>query len=299
MHEREVEGILRWHNERWATPNRTAVLAKLTTIYEQNDVIVDGAPLALHRCCPSASECWAGEQDRVPRVFPACNNSATEKPGESSSIFWPWVGEQYRPGGVCLVSLNLNNAKASGRDWWTIGVEYAIAEHAFDAFEHGKRSSQKSPFAYRVMATAQAVLASRDGVDPVEEPAPQEAAVAYERVARIQAIKCSPADDYSRPSPAMRVNCPGRFARRELDVLAPGVIVAFGVVARATIGLLGVTTWEEDREHFHRGKLAVADAEVDAFALAHPTDRRGPMWKAGQAELVSSLRVSPLSKRVG
>jgi hypothetical protein len=290
MDERQVSGILTWHNARWNTPARTRMLTKLTGIYEAAGVIVNDEPLALHRCCPSAPDCWAREQGRLPRVC-----AATNKLGESGSIFWPWVGESYRPGGVCMVSLNINNAEKKDDGWWTVGVEYAIAEHAIDALEQGRRKSQGSLFAYRSMATALAVLASIDGHEPVEQPTPQGAVVAYERVARVQAIKCSPTHNRSQPTKAMRVNCPERFARRELQLLEPGVLIALGGDAITAIGLLGEASWSEHRNQFHRGKITLAQSEIDVLALPHPASH-GNLWATGQQELVTSLGSRPLAR---
>ena len=131
------------------------------------------------------------------------------------------MGEQYKPAGVCMVSLNINNAEKKDDGWWTIGVEYAIAETAIKVLEQGGYRPHRSWFAYRSMATALAVLVSVDGHDPVEQPTPQEAAAAYERVARVQAIKCSPTHNRSQPTKAMQVNCPERFARRERNCSRP------------------------------------------------------------------------------
>jgi hypothetical protein len=291
--ERQVGEILLWHNGRWQTPNRARTLASLTRIYEENHVIVDEAPLALCRCCEAARDCWAGER------LPAVAASMYER-GETASIFWPWVGEEYRRGGVCLVSLNINAARPPKPDepphkHWTIGVEYTITEVAIDDLERGSYESLGSKFAYRSMATALAVLASLDGQDPVEKPRPQEAATAYERVARVQAIKCSTLHNHSRPTKAMRVNCPGRFARPELELLVPGVLVALGRDGEAAIGLLGEESWTESGEHFRRGRIAVGSSEVDVLALPHPTSH-GRLWPTGQSELVASLRASPLSR---
>ncbi len=291
MDEQQVGDILTWHHPRWNTPARTRMLTKLTVIYEAAGVIVNDEPLALHRCCPSAPDCWAREQAQLPRVFPATNEL-----GESASILWPWVGERYKPAGVCMVSLNINNAEKKDDGWWTIGVEYAIAETAIKVLEQGGYRPHRSWFAYRSMATALAVLVSLDGHDPVEQPTPQEAAAAYERVARVQAIKCSPTHNRSQPTKAMQVNCPERFARRELELLAPGVLIALGGDAKAAIGLLGEASWSEHRDQFHRGKIALAQSESDVLALPHPTSR-GRLWATGQRELVASLLTRPLARR--
>jgi hypothetical protein len=97
-------------DSRWATPQRVRWLSKLSTIYGGHGVLADGFAPALQECCPSAPECWArAAQRRQPVIAANCGS------GQNASIFWPWVGENYRRGGVCLVTLNLNHAEG---DWW-------------------------------------------------------------------------------------------------------------------------------------------------------------------------------------
>jgi hypothetical protein len=50
------------------------------------------------------------------------------------SIFWPWVGESYRAGGVSLVGMNINYVG----DWWSITVEYAIVAKQSPYLEQGR-----------------------------------------------------------------------------------------------------------------------------------------------------------------
>ncbi|MGH2853406.1 MAG: uracil-DNA glycosylase family protein [Solirubrobacteraceae bacterium] len=191
------------------------------------------------------------------------------------------------------MSLNINNDEKKDDGWWTIGVEYAIAERAIEVLEQGQRKPHGSWFAYRSMATALAALASLDGHDPVEQPTPQDAATAYERVARVQAVKCSPTHDRSRPTQAMMLNCPERFARRELEMLDPGVLVALGGDAKAALGLLGEASWSEHCDQFHRGTVVLAGSDVEVLALPHPASH-GSRWATGQQELVASVRARPL-----
>src|SRR5665811_325706 len=60
------------------------MLMKLTGIYEAAGVITDGQPLALHRCCASAPDCWAREQDRLPRVTSSGRAARSSGPGLGS-----------------------------------------------------------------------------------------------------------------------------------------------------------------------------------------------------------------------
>lgn len=168
----EIGDRLEWANSRWRTPRRIEFLANLTRLYETDGQIVNGASLALHKCCPARGDCWRLETGRYPTVFTASDGDCSTILGESGSIFWPWIGDAYRHGGVRLTSLNLNNAHRGEREdeQWTIAVEYTIAEVVKAELEAGHKIAFNSIFHYRALCAARAVLASVDGVEPKEAP---------------------------------------------------------------------------------------------------------------------------------
>ena len=139
-----------------------------------------------------------------------------------------------------LVGLNLNHAGG----WWSITVEYAVKAAEIPGLEQGRRATQNhSRFAYRSAATVMAVLASRDGVSPVESPDPHDAPAAFQRVALVQAVKCAPLNDRSWPTDEMRSNCPPRYLARELEILEPAVLIALGEDAKWGIEQAGAVRW--------------------------------------------------------
>ena len=286
MNEERLSDVLSNRDSRWATPGRVAKLAELSTLYEENGVLPEGFVPALQRCCPSSSFCWARAQHRLQEEEPAA-----EGHGENASIFWPWIGDDYRAGGVCMVALNLNHADGG---WWSINEEYAIAGHAIDRLAEGRKNVYRgSSFHYRAMATALAVGTSLEGGEPVERPRPEDAATAYQRVARVQAVKCVPRGHKSYPTRAMRSFCAPRFARREVELLEPGAIVALGGDARAALDLLGEIKWRHQEQRYAAGTLALTERSVDVIVLPHPNSH-GRLWPIGQAELVAHLRAEPL-----
>ena len=191
------------------------------------------------------------------------------------------------------MSLNINNAHAdaSADQSWTVAVEYTIAEVVMERLETGRRTAFRSAFHYRALSTAALVLASIDGTDLVAFPEPQQAAPAYERIARVQAIKCSTKKARSAPTPEMRRICPDRFARREMELLGPGVIVALGRDAESAVALLGVD-WEPAASQVRRGTLDLGGKTVTALGLPHPM-RRGSTWAGSQAALAEYVRATP------
>ena len=214
--------------------------------------------------------------------------------GENASIFWPWVGEHYRRGGVCIVSLNINAAEP---DWWSIAEEYGIASAVIESFEAGDRTPfGSSLFWWRLLSTANAIVASLDGLKPTHEPDTVErAADVLERISRVQAVKCVPLRKRSYPTDAMRTQCPDRFALHELEVLQPGVLVALGNDAFEAVQLLRDegADWVEQTDHFFRGTLALPHGDVAVLWLYHPNSRG--LWEQGQADLVASLRARPVA----
>lgn len=186
MNAARITSILEQVGEDFAQVERVAWLSELEAIYERNGVLLNGTAPALHRGCPSRDTCWAGAEHRQHAEVKADVGC-----GERGSIFWPWVGRHYRRGGVCFISLNVNDAEP---EWWSIAAEYGIAAHVFDRFNAGDRTPfPPSAFHWRMACTAHAVVASLDGQQPAREPSTVQAAMnVLERISRIQAVKCSP-----------------------------------------------------------------------------------------------------------
>jgi hypothetical protein len=292
MDRRQIRDSLNALDGRWATPERIKVLSELSPLYRRNGVIRDGFAPSLQESCPDRFRCWAQAQDRLQPVVAAhCGH------GQNASIAWPWVGDQYeRPGGLCLVALNINSAEAV---WWAAPTEeYAIAGHVIDGLGEGRKQIWRgSSFHYRAMASALAILTSADGAEPTIAPAPQEAATAMQRVARVQAVKCSPLKDRSYPTKDMQDNCPPRFAQHELSVLQPGSLLALGVEARIAVELLGDVSWARPRSGFLRGSIRIKGRTSEVFVVPHPNSW-GSHWPRAQAALVRSLKSRPASECV-
>jgi hypothetical protein len=77
---------------------------------------------ALPRRCTSAvaGEPWGFVRDR---------------PG---SVIWPWIGEQYEPGGVALLGLNYRNGDTEA----TVALEYLAASNDAEQLQQGHYKSK-------------------------------------------------------------------------------------------------------------------------------------------------------------
>lgn len=274
---------------RWSTPYRLTTLGRLAAVYEiaPNRVMGQGWGCALDRCCPDAKHCWAGMEDTV---HPGRAEIWDDRE-EDGSIFWPWVGEQYRSGGVCLVGITPN---MDDNAWWSIALEYGITGHVINAFDSGlERVSQfaRSPFHYRAATTAAAVLDWLEGrPPPLGLRQPKTLASVVEKISRLQAVKCIPRTDRGKTTDAMCERCPERFLLRELEVLEPGVIVALGKQPREALARTGRLDLSVEKPAFRCGALKLAARTIDCFALPHPSARPPADWEAGYAGLVRYLR---------
>lgn len=276
---------------RWVTGGRVRALAAVSRIYERDGVLSEHQVCSLHRCCPSAESCWSGVRASERPTRTVLGDPDYDRPG---SIFWPWVGERYGPGGLCLVGININ---ADDDDWWSVNVEYAITKVVFESLAAGQRKVPEwnSPFGYRSTASAAAILRSLDGEAPTLEYDPTSLVADLERIARVQAIKCSPMRERGTPTEAMWENCPPRFLMPELKALEPGVLLVFGGDARWVLDRHGRVQYTTTGPDYQRGTLQADGHIMDLFVLPHPS-AWGGKWARGQAQLIDDLVASPLSR---
>ena len=214
----EALGQLQW-DAREAAQRET--FHELAGVYREAGVVrADGFAPALVDCCPHCEACWSGCEDRVSRGANVHN-----LPGQDGAIFFPWLGLNYRPGGVCVVGWNLNNR---GDDWFPLTEEHVIARASRSELEKGRRKVWGSLFAYRSVSAAACAHDSLHGVEPIVNRRAADVAGYVDAIARAQAVKCAPLGARSNPSPAMNDNCPPTFLRAELQILKPRVLVVFG-----------------------------------------------------------------------
>jgi hypothetical protein len=199
------------------------LLAELTSIYEGAGIVRGDRALALHNACPQRDICWG---DLAERARPSTPN--VEGNGDAGSISWPWIGQDYRPGGLAILALNLHL-----RDEWfaAFALEYAVAATQIEQLRLGRRRSHNSLFAYRSLASAHAILQARSGQAPEVSPAPLALAEVLQKIVRLQAVKCSPLDPYTHngsPGPGMIEQCAPHYLAKELVRLGPQAILVLG-----------------------------------------------------------------------
>lgn len=298
---RRAESIkqrLRAFNPEWGTTEQASLLAELENVWHNAGVYPWDAPApALHEACPCCDACWDGAEKRTPSGDLNAAEDAYKR-----SILWPWIGPNYRKGGVCFISVNLNYAEEEPEWGWLLEEEYGLANQVIENFGAGDRTpvGGSSLFWERLLTTAFTVLRSFDGTSPQEDLEGRFAngVVALNRIARLQAVKCNPIEDRGWPTEAMIQNCPPRFAAPELKVLRPSVIVAFGRAAEGAALAVAdnVQAHAPDVPSFSRSSITIGQDKVEFLRLAHPNARREATWTEGQRLLVESLTADGLAR---
>ncbi len=263
-----------------------ALVLELARLYEGEGLCDGGVFRALHKVCPDATKCW----EDVPEGKPEAGVGRFDARSEKGCIFLPWVGPEYRCGGVCVLGMNLR----FGNGDWEFAVEHRIAldpQHGQKQALRTNRRAHRSHWAKGTMQDVAAVLRSRRGDEDVGMSTPAERASALLVSARIQAVKCSPARGRSSPTPAMNTNCPRRFLPKEIDILKPSVVLAYGRPAHDALATLGAMTAHEKVERFRRSSLTHAGSAFTVFLLTHPAHGG---WHATHDALVASLKAHPV-----
>jgi hypothetical protein len=272
------------------TARQLELLAALGSVYERHGVLAGERPRALADCCPDAAACWRGALERISR------DATLEGDGEDGSIFWPYIGREYRPGGVCLLGWNINH---DGSEWYGLQEEFVIADHDAARLAAGHTASEwRSMFAYRSLSAGLAVADALAGADPVAEPEPQRLAEGMQRLARLQTVKCVPLGNRGNPEPAMNARCPRRYLVEELEILRPSTLVVFGDQAlNSAVDAIERHSgawfdWHPKfDEGYARGVLSTDENELTAVGLWHPSYAD---WARCQLRLVEDLRSRPL-----
>jgi hypothetical protein len=262
---------------------RLELLCELASIYKDEGVLVDGGALPLWSDCACSPSCWA----RIPEDWRPGYDAEDPWNGE---IFLPWLGEHYEPHGVAVLGINLRNASG-------LYVEYEIAYRQLDSLENGRERLDHSPWAYRSIRSAAALLRSLARETELDEEDPTKLVGVLDSIARLQSVKCSPKDGGRSARPAaMGRNCPPRYLRRELGVLRPSVLISFGLDAWYAMEAIGTIDESVEGPNFSRSTVTVDDLSFEMFWLNHPSAPEG-YWVTSHGALLEELRKHPLAGR--
>ncbi len=244
------------------SPEQLATLERFRAHYKAAGLLPGQANPPLWDCCPRCDVCWSGLPDAW---------KTRGWGGEWGGITLPWIGPEYHESRVAVLADNLRNNGA-------LLVEQQVVSDVRKAFAQGRKRVHGTVFAYRSTTGVAALIASQRG-EPLPEarPDPKTLVDSLDACARLQTVKCAPADkDLSTPPDTMREECPDRYLRDDLELLAPRRLVALGAIARDALRRLFPGDWIEE-SGLVRGSADLGGERCEIFCVAHPS-ARGHWW---------------------
>jgi hypothetical protein len=259
-----------------ATPGHRAATDRLLDLYEEKGLLPGGRDEALFCCCPNKDGCWQG----VPRPENQMD----------AGIAFPWIGSGYFESGVLVLGVNLNN-------YGGLDGNFLICLGHIKAMREGKRGVAGRAFSRNAMRYLRVVLASLDGGDLAaagDDVANEDLAGLWERCAFLERIKCAPGTRSAEPTEAMIWTCPSFLAQRELEILAPRVILHLGRSHLRREWLVQEGGYGEERiPHMERDTATVGGRPVPLISVNHPSGHADHI-AASLGQLVASLADRPL-----
>jgi len=257
------------------------LLARVAGLYERTGLIADGRTPALWKCCPRSEDCWRAALDSRPRDVRG-----------RAGVTLPWIGPEYREGGVAVLLINLRDAGGLFAEY-EITCETSGEGSQLNELAAGKRKALGSRAAYGSARSAAAIQDWIAGDEICDREDPRELVPALKSTVRLQAVKCSPQDGRrSSPTPEMAANCPALLLERELAILKPRCVLTLGEAPWLAIKQLPGYTEDDDwTDRFSCGHWHSQACEHIVFSLDHPVS--GDHWDRGHQDLLAHLRRAP------
>lgn len=256
--------------------SQAATVGQLYAFYADRGLVRDRLALPLETSCRCGAACWRREGDALP-------------PPEKAGVSMPWVGEGYAQTRICLLGINFNKDGGLEAHW---RLTRSVIDHLRQGRKevHGSRFGQRAGLAAATVAEALA-SSGRGAFTPSIDCS---AAEGWNRCAFLQLVKCAPSRGKSEPNETMWANCPNLYLTDELRILAPKVLLVFGVgMADDRLRSLGYVTRWDRYGGFQRGSLVINGSAVQVLGLSHPA-AWGKVWASSYEALVQSLAEEPL-----
>ena len=279
MHLFEVEDVV--DREDYPKGRQLDLLVQLATGYQARGLLDVVQPRPMWDCCAHGRECW-----KPRRLIPRRSSKVN-----CGQITLPWVGPLYEPGGVAVLAINLHNASGWLTEFEITCSSAGCPDHPsqIGSFEAGRRRAHRSPFAYGSTRTAAMLLDLADQEPIRDRSAPLDLIGPLNRIARLQAVKCAPADGgRGTPTRAMNRNCPPMLLADELAILKPALILTIGAAPSRAIRALPGFEPNPGGRSVLLGRLADKNTKTLVYSVAHPVAHAA--WSRDHEALKRHLR---------
>jgi hypothetical protein len=238
-----------------------AIKKNIEEFYKQNHLLINGEDVLLHENCKFKDDCWKKQ-------------AIQEHASDWNRIAFPYIGDEY-DGFICI-GINLNecggkNALSeliNGNDKHLGVKKYLEKRCKRIKFNH-------SPYPGTILWHRIGVYANIILNNEITPDHGKNLSDIYNKIAFLEAIKCSPKNNRSEPEGKMPENCPGHIMKKEIELLKPKIMLLLGSTASPSIrDAFGCNNLK------NKGDVAYYEIKVDGnvvkvFRIIHPTARRG------------------------
>jgi hypothetical protein len=234
-----------------------AIMEDIKGIYKQNHILIDGKDVLLHENCKFKDNCWTKQ-------------AIQERAFNWNRISFPYIGNEY-DGFICI-GLNLN--ECGGKNALIeiingnsdhLGVRKYL-EKGNKTIDFDNQKYHKTVLWHRIGVYANIILNNEIIPDNGKNLSD-----IYNKIAYLEAIKCSPKNRYSEPEEDMHLNCPRHIMLKEIEILKPKTILVLGKVAsnsiKATFDYYNIK--KECNVAYYQFELG--GNVVNVFEIIHPT----------------------------
>jgi hypothetical protein len=257
----------------------------------------DSGDFLLHKECEQRKKCWKNAP-----------------PGAKDGAWWnsfskPYIGAEYNGGLICVGlnihkggGRNIQEAMINGRNQYIPGVKKSLSQGTkklvdfhvgMEKFQntdpdnfkkqYGDKLYGGTPLWFRIAVYAKIIL---DGT-AADKPSAELASV-YDRIIYMDAVKCSPNTDRSKPYSAMADNCFEHIFKNELEIIRPKNILILNHKAASLLNSKygkGGADFPGVNRHTNVKTMTIANKQVNVYYVAHSN-----AWGVRQTELPGELK---------
>jgi hypothetical protein len=233
----------------------------LGNLYASKNILINGIDVLLHENCVHKDNCW--------------NSESINKRGDRwNKIAFPYIGDEYN-GDLMCIGLNLHEYGGKGAQNELIkgnAQQIGVINYLKKGIKLINFNSNNYPgtiIFHRIAVYSNIIL--NNSICPNDNKKLSEI---YSKIVFLEAIKCSPALNKSRPEPEMNNYCPNDILLNEIDILKPKRILILGNlllnILKNKYKVIGESIYSK-HGNIEIFNIVMKDDIIKIYKIIHPT----------------------------